>query len=113
MIFLKKRLVLILGASFALFGASCGQNTATEQETNKPARSGKEVYTATCTACHGEDGKKGLANASDLSLSTLEQEELEKIIANGRNTMAGFKSMLSEAEIEAVATYIKTLRSEP
>lgn len=77
---------------------------------NKSARSGKEVYIQNCNACHGMDGKKKLANAADLSLSTLSFEEQKNVVINGRNVMASFKNTLTTSEIDSVVTFIQSLK---
>lgn len=70
----------------------------------------KAIYEQKCSLCHGADGQLQLAQASDLSLSKLDLQARIQIITNGKNTMAPFKSVLSEQEIEAVAQYLETLR---
>ena len=60
--------------------------------------------------CHGDDGKLGLNNSKDLTVSKLTIEERVDIVTNGRNTMVGFSSLLDEDEIKAVAEYTFTLK---
>ena len=68
------------------------------------------LYQNNCAKCHGDDGKMGLAGAKDLSVSVLSDEETKAIIKNGKNAMSGYGKSLSDAEISALAEYIKTLR---
>jgi len=75
-----------------------------------PIDFGGAVYKANCTMCHGEDGKKGLAGALDLSMSQLDKAGIVAVVNNGRGSMAGYKSTLGEKEVDAVAEYIATLR---
>ena len=74
------------------------------------AVSGFEVYQAKCGLCHGNDGKLGISGAKDLSQSRLSLDERLLLIRKGKGSMPGFSSLLSEAEIEAVAKYVETLR---
>ena len=69
---------------------------------------GEEIFSNYCVSCHGEDGKKGLSGAADLSLTTLEDGPMIEIIKNGKGTMAPFKDVLNDAEIKAVVAHIKT-----
>ena len=73
---------------------------------------GKAIYINNCLRCHGEDGKAGINGASNLTASMCENRGLVGIIKHGRNLMPGFKDQLSEIEINAVATYVKSLRAE-
>jgi mono/diheme cytochrome c family protein len=63
-----------------------------------------------CVDCHGEDGTKGLAGAANLQTSVLSDADIKGTIKNGRKNMAAYGSVLNEAEINALAAYIKTLR---
>jgi mono/diheme cytochrome c family protein len=71
---------------------------------------GVEIYKAHCNSCHGEDGTKGLGGAADLSHSTISKEEAVTVINHGKNNMAGFETVLSGKQIDAVADYIQTLK---
>lgn len=77
---------------------------------NKDAafQQGKVIYKVLCVECHGEEGQKeALAN---LTKSKLSLEENMKVIAEGRGTMPGYSSQLSEQEINLVAAYTETLK---
>ena len=73
---------------------------------------GQDVYTKLCQNCHGADGKLMLSGAKDLSISALTKEEQILIITKGKNAMAAYESQLSQQQIEAVATYIETLKTK-
>ena len=72
---------------------------------------GKAIYINNCLRCHGEDGKAGVNGASNLTASMCENKGLIGIIKHGRNLMPAYKDLLSETEINAVASYVKSLRS--
>ena len=72
---------------------------------------GKAIYINNCLRCHGEDGKAGVNGASNLTASMCANKGLIGIIKHGRNLMPAYKDLLSETEINAVASYVKSLRS--
>lgn len=71
---------------------------------------GIDIYSQYCVSCHGENGKKGLSGAKDLSLSVLSEQEIIDIITNGKNNMMGYKSLLNQEQIKKVASHIQSLR---
>lgn len=71
---------------------------------------GKEVYSKYCVSCHGADGALGVSGAKNLQLTQLSTAESIDIITNGKNAMAPYKKVLSEADIKAVAAYTATLK---
>ena len=96
-----QKLFIVLLISISFF--SCNNNVTDLQ-------SGSDLYVSNCSACHGADGKKGLANAADLSKSVLTIEEQKNIILNGKNTMAAFKYSLTDNQIDSLVTFIQTLK---
>lgn len=76
---------------------------------------GKTVFDSKCSACHGPDGvgKIGLgpALASKSFLEAASDEMLLATVANGRDgtTMIPWKNALSQAEIQSVIAYVRTL----
>ncbi len=65
-----------------------------------------------CSVCHGKDGKGQIPmgqklGAKDLTQTKLSAAELEKMIADGRGKMAGFRGKIADAEIKALAAYVK------
>lgn len=89
---------------------SCAGGDQKSPESLQQESRGRNVYSSKCTACHGNDGSKGLAGAKDLSTSKLTDEEMIEIVKSGKGTMAGYGAILSEAEVNQVVEYIKTLR---
>lgn len=86
-----------------------------EHKTNEfadvPAEAlGKTIFDSKCMNCHGSDGKMGLSGAKDLTVSTLTHDEKIAAVANGKNAMMSFKDVLSAEEIEAVTSYVETLK---
>ena len=81
-----------------------------DQNNANVSANGEQIFKAACTACHGADGKLGINDAKDLTLSALSHEEKVKMISEGKGLMTGFKGQLSDSEIEAVATYVDGLK---
>lgn len=91
----------------------CCSQSGKEQTTGvaEPAGPADEVlYNRYCKGCHGKDGGLQLGGATDLRKSNLSEQETILMIAEGRGSMAAFKSMLTEDEIELLAEYVKGLR---
>lgn len=80
------------------------------QNADAVLKNGEQIYKAACVTCHGPDGKLGLVGAKDLTLSTLSHAEKVDLITNGKGNMTPFKGQLSEQEIEAVATYVDSMK---
>lgn len=111
------RYIVFLSLCFVIGCTSKVTTNPNEQVMTPPSISentktidGKELYEQKCTTCHGSDGKKGLAGAKDLSISTLTLDEKILIITDGKGTMNGFSSSLNEAQIKAIAEYTASLK---
>lgn len=65
---------------------------------------GKSIYEASCAVCHGNDGKLGMAGATDLSQTNLSQDEIVSIILNGKGAMPKVK--MNDDQAKAVAEYV-------
>jgi len=68
---------------------------------------GKKKYKLFCTPCHGMDGKLAINGAKDLSKTRTSLEENVAQIYHGKGLMTPFKGVLKDAEIVAVANYIR------
>lgn len=91
---------------------SCGPQEDSASDMNKPLtdiEKGARIFKKYCVACHGLNGKMGLNGAKDLTQSQLSLTERKLLIANGKNTMTPFKSILSAEEITLVAQYSQSL----
>lgn len=62
-----------------------------------------------CPSCHGDQGDAMIAGAPNLRLSTLSLEDIKVLIRQGRGMMPPYKD-LSDAELEALAQFVKSLR---
>lgn len=79
---------------------------------------GREVFEANCTMCHGQDagGMIGMHPSLRGAVERLTLEGVEVTIRNGRDTnppMPAFAGRLSDEEIEDVVAYLDTLPVGP
>ncbi|MBI5630716.1 MAG: cytochrome c [Elusimicrobia bacterium] len=83
-----------------------------------PAAKGPDavkLYAAKCAGCHGKDAKGSKMFKLDLVASAAGKSEtdLSKAIAEGKNKMPAFKGKLKDAEIGALASYVRSLSPVP
>lgn len=102
----------VLALSFYLAGAASAtfaeENSGTEQA--KPAIDVKKLFATNCSWCHdgyGMDAGKGPKLAS----TTMTEEQIRQRILNGKSggAMPGYKKVLTEEQVNVMATYIKGL----
>ena len=109
--------VVLVGVGFGtLVGVGClvGANTCPGHSRPKQtSNDGKTLYLNNCAACHGIDGK-GSRGPSLVSgpLGTLSADELVPKISKGKPLagMPRFRKELSQTQINAVASYVVSLR---
>jgi len=101
--------------SFLLM-TSCGsggsKNDALPSET--PEEKGENLFILNCASCHSEDGKLGSSGAKDLSVSKLNDKQIEQIIRKGKNAMPSQEAILeTDGNIKLVIEHVKTLKNKP
>lgn len=75
------------------------------------SRSGAVIYKKKCAICHGDDGKKGVGGAKDLTLSTMDSAAIVNILENGKNGMPQqIQHFKSDEEVENMVEYLKSMR---
>jgi len=95
------------------------EDTPVSADAGADAAAGKEVYSQTCVACHGANGKGAIPGVADFtdengSLSKSDAE-LIKNITDGFQSPGSFMAMppkggnpgLAEADIKAVLAYLR------
>ena len=88
--------------------AACGAESA--GASGDSAYDGKAIFTTRCVLCHGEDGRREVNGAKDLTKSVMPLNDRIALIRNGKNLMTSFSGILSDAEVQAVAKYSLTLK---
>ncbi|MFT6320903.1 MAG: mono/diheme cytochrome c family protein [Granulosicoccus sp.] len=76
-------------------------------DANLGAIDGKKKYKLFCTPCHGMNGKMAINGAKDLTKVKTSLEENVAQIYHGKGMMTPFKGVLKDAEIVAVANYVR------
>ncbi|MGB5026818.1 MAG: cytochrome c [Saprospiraceae bacterium] len=92
-----------------LFG--CQESASKSDQHSVP--DGSSLFRRYCVNCHGLDGSLKTNGAKDLRYSILSLEERILIISEGRNVMTGFKTILEESEIRALAKFTQSLNQTP
>jgi len=99
----KKILALLMGTSLVL--AACGGNEEGSETTDTAgAGDAAKLYENKCSACHGGDLVSGSAPDLDKIGSRLSQEDIEKVILEGKGPMP--KGLLDENDAAKVAEWL-------
>ncbi len=67
---------------------------------------GKETWEGVCAKCHGMDGEGGIGPRVAGSPTLTDVEDLGTLVRNGRRTMPAVGAGWSDAQVEALATYL-------
>src|SRR5436309_487413 len=81
------------------------------------ASDGPALYKAKCAACHGADGSGQTPMGKSMKLRDLRSPEVQKqtdkelfmLVSDGKGKMPAFKAKLTQADIDAVVSYIHSL----
>jgi len=108
---------------FVICAIACGISLAvlsTSGEANYSSpRSAQELYLKYCASCHGKDGRaktfKGkLTHARDLTdrawQEDMTDERFFNSIMKGKRKMPAFSKKMSEPEVDALVSYVRTLK---
>ncbi len=102
--------LLLIIAAYGLAEMSKKQKSKAMESISTSNINGQELFNASCTSCHGADGKLNLVGAADLSTSSMDLAGRIEIIKNGKGAMAPFGGTLTEEQINAVAEYSLSLK---
>ena len=94
-------------------GAASSQQSSTGGGTQSASAQGKQVFTSNCGGCHtlsnaGTNGSVG-PNLDDLRP---DKSVVQRQVINGGGPMPAFKGRLSDAQINAVATYVSSVAGQ-
>jgi cytochrome c6 len=107
-----KRIFVVVTVLFFAVACSGPKPKPPGDSATAAAPDGQVVYEDNCVLCHGGDGSRGTGGATDLATSVLDHGGLQNVITNGRAGMKAYKDILTPQEIEAVTSYIETLRKK-
>ena len=82
------------------------------------ASDGAAIYKAKCASCHGADGSGQTAMGKSMKLRDLRSAEVQKqtdkelftVTADGKGKMPGYKTKLTEADINALVAHMRTMK---
>jgi mono/diheme cytochrome c family protein len=77
------------------------------------AQSGADTFKAKCAMCHGADGSKTTMGSKALNgadVQKMSAADIAATITNGKGKMPAYKGKLTDAQINDVAGYVKTLK---
>ena len=82
------------------------------------AESGMDVYNAKCKLCHGADGTPPAAMAKSMGIKDMKSPEIQNMsdadlktaIEKGKGKMPAFSGKLTDAQIDEVLKYIRSLK---
>jgi mono/diheme cytochrome c family protein len=79
------------------------------------AADGAATFKAKCAACHGADGSKAMPAMGVKPLNTpattgKSDAQLTTIITKGQGKMPAFAGKLTDDEVKATVTYVKSLK---
>jgi cytochrome c6 len=82
------------------------------------AADGAATFKAKCAMCHGPNGDASTGMAKSMGLKPLSSPDVQKmsaadltgVVTNGKGKMPAYKGKLSDEEISAVVSYVKTLK---
>jgi cytochrome c6 len=105
-------ILIVLVAEIGLFSASSAQARSAQG-----SAAAKATFQSKCAMCHGPDGAGSEVgksmNVPDLrspAVQKLPDAQLAQVISDGKGGMPPFKSSLSEDQIHALVTHIRSLR---
>ena len=74
------------------------------------------TWSQQCASCHGKDGSGNTTMGKKLGVKDYTKDqgfsdaEAANVIKNGKGKMKGFKSKLSDADVKALVTYVRSLK---
>src|SRR5438874_1498002 len=69
-----------------------------------------------CASCHGKDGSGNTTMGKKLGVKdytksqSFSDAEAANVITNGKGKMKGYKDKLSDADVKALVTYVRSLK---
>ena len=111
--------LIVLSLALATFSTQHSAASLIEQSSPQNELDVKILYDKHCDSCHGKDGsaktfKAKFNHARNLTDSKWQgevtDEHLFNSISNGKGKMPAYGKKLSEAQINALVTYVRTFK---
>ena len=118
----KLKFSCLIGAivvALAIVFSSALIHSATATSSEVEPFDAASIYNSKCAKCHGRDGRSKttrgrLAHSRDLSKSDwqddVSDERIYNSISNGKGKMPSFKKSLTDAQINSLVTYVRSLK---
>ena len=113
----KNRVLCALAIVLCASGAACSRPSPAAE---RPPVDASALYSQACAKCHATDGTGGLPMAvngprpTDFTNAEWQRsrsdEEVVQAIRHGRGAMPPFHDVLTSPQIDALGTYVRTLR---
>jgi cytochrome c6 len=74
------------------------------------------IWSQQCASCHGKDGSGNSTMGKKLGVKDYTKDqgfsdaEAANVIKNGKGKMKGFKGKLSDADVKALVSYVRSLK---
>jgi cytochrome c6 len=74
------------------------------------------IWSQQCASCHGKDGSGNTTMGKKLGVKDYSKDqgfsdaEATNIIKNGKGKMKGYKDKLSDADVKALVSYVRSLK---
>jgi len=100
---MKLIISVIIGTVFVSSGAAFGADAGA-------------LWSQNCASCHGKDGSGNTTMGKKLGLKDYTKEqgfsdaEAANVIKNGKGKMKGYKDKLSDVDVKALVTYVRSLK---
>jgi mono/diheme cytochrome c family protein len=93
--------------------SSSSQSSSSSGGTENASAQGKTVFTANCKGCHTlKDASATGSVGPNLDDLKPDQATVKRQVENGGGPMPAFKGKLSDAQIQAVSTYVSTVAGQ-
>ena len=94
-------------------GGTTGGGTTGGGDAPSAAGKGKDIFSKSCAACHALAAADASGTVGpDLDESDLSLDAIRQQVANGGSGMPPFKGQLSDAEIDAVSSFVASSRKK-
>ncbi|MEN9378488.1 MAG: hypothetical protein RJB15_166 [Pseudomonadota bacterium] len=105
---IKLAFIAMLSISFeSAFSGPLPEMTIAQSENDLKIEEGRRLYKQHCEVCHGVNMNSGSSGAFDLrGFPPNQQRRFINSVANGKNSMPPWKSVLSPTEIESLFWYV-------
>lgn len=98
--------LLLITGSYGIAEVYSKRKNITKDGASTELVDGKSLYDNTCKMCHGDDGKLGMAGASDLSATTMDTKAISDIILSGKGSMPA--ANVNQEQAAAIAEFVNT-----